>query len=122
MGKKKAKDARRVERLLQEDLCNAEMNLQNSPNDENLTCTLMTIKDHLRKFQNQKIKGLKTRSKLNWLDLGDKGSKFFFHMLKVKEAKENINAIWDNKTHITDSQGILQCFSLYYRNLFTSER
>lgn len=121
VGKKKAKDARRVERLLQGELCNAKMNLQNSLNDENLTCTLMSIKDHLRKFQNQKIKGLKTRAKLNWLDSGDKGSKFFFHMLKVKEAKVNINAIWDNNAHITDSQEILQCFSLCYQKLFASE-
>lgn len=103
VAKKRAEDARRVERLLQEELCKAEMNLQNSPNDGKLTCSLMTIKDHLRAIQNRKIKGLKTKSKLNWPDSGDKGSKFFFHMLKVKEAKESITDIWDNNTHIIDS-------------------
>lgn len=84
VGKKKAKDARASELQLQNDLQLVELDLQGDPENISLTNQLVRVKGDLRKLQNEKIKGWRTRAKLNWLDTRDRGSKFFFHILKMK--------------------------------------
>lgn len=56
-----------------------------------------------------------------WLDKGDKGSKFFFNILKQKQCKERIDKIWVDGKEIDADEEILNLFNKFYKQLFSSE-
>lgn len=121
VGQKLAKDRRRSELQWHSELCRAELELQYNPESEQLTQNLIGTKAVLRRMQNDKIKGWRTRVRLNWLEVNDRGSKFFFQMLRMKEAKEKIHCIWEGDRNFSKPRDILQRFSHFYRDLFTAE-
>ena len=55
------------------------------------------------------------------LQFGDIGSKFFFNLIKQKQAKETINKFLINNQLITDMDIIKKEFAQFYENLLTSE-
>ena len=63
----------------------------------------------------------KVRSRAHWLQFGDRGSKFFFNLIKHKHAKENIDQLLINNVMNTNVDSIKNEFSHFYANLFTSE-
>lgn len=121
IGKNKALDRRRVEGILQEDLLQVEAFLQKDPEKEHLGTMLRSAKDSLRKIQNLRIQGLKVRSKINWLESDDKGSKLFLRFLKEKGIKEHIEKIQVEGTTFTKQKDIIGHFFNFYKNLFSSE-
>lgn len=121
VGKKEAKDSRRMENELYNKLINVEATIQWEPYNERATKFVRVTKDELRFLQGVRIQGVKVRSIINWLDQGDKGSNFFFHLLRMKQAKVNIDSICDDGLDISDQEGILQAFMNYYRRLFTTK-
>lgn len=58
---------------------------------------------------------------MKWLEHGDKGSKYFFQMLKYKEARDTIEMIVEGTSIISNQDQILQAFAKYYFVLFTNE-
>lgn len=121
VGKKKAKDTKATEMQLHNSLQVAESELKGDPENATLTCQLIRAKNDLRKLQNQKIKGWRARAKLNWLDSGDRGSVFFFQMFKMKQARENIDSIWEDNKNLSEPNEIIECFAQYYKQLFSAE-
>lgn len=121
VGKKRAKDARAQELSLVNSLHSAEVILQNHPSNPQFCEDVVIAKHGLRKLQTRKIQGVRIRSRLKWLNLGDRVSKFFFKALKVKEARDKITSICDDGKCFSESEGILEAFTQFYKNLFTSE-
>ncbi|GLJ31644.1 hypothetical protein SUGI_0635690 [Cryptomeria japonica] len=78
-------------------------------------------KEQLRKVQHKSIVGTKIRGRANWLQQSDKGTKFFFNMLKQKEYRENIDCLWVEGIEIMDGDDIKKKFVAFYRELFTFE-
>lgn len=56
-----------------------------------------------------------------WIQFGDKGSKFFFNMLMQKKSREKINRIWVDNKELVDLEEIKEAFCLFYKGLFSSE-
>ncbi|XP_059077178.1 uncharacterized protein LOC131876287 [Cryptomeria japonica] len=121
IGQKKAKDYRFKESWLNDNLYNAEIDIQNNPDDPYLCHQLAHAKNALRKHQHQKALGARIRSRAHWLHYGDRGSKFFFNLIKHKQAKESIDKLLIDNQLITDIDIIKSEFAEFYKNLFTSE-
>ena len=61
----------------------------------------------LQYFKNQ---GVKTRARLNWISHGNKGARYFFQILKSKEARERIESIWNEGKELNSQDEILLAF------------
>ena len=120
LGKKREKDPRRSEKLLHGKHVVVESILQKDPHNPIVLHSLMNARDSLRNFQDYKVQGAKVRAKINLLENGDRGSKFFFQLLKYKEAREKIDMIMERNSTISTQGDILKDFSNYYAQLFTT--
>ena len=121
IGQKFAKDYRFVEKRLCSDLQNAEIEVQSDSSNPDLMNKVLIAKDALSRHQQVKIQGAIIRSRANWLQHGDRGSKFFFNLLKHKHIKESIDKIVINNQEISNPVSITLAFADYYSNLFSSE-
>ena len=120
VGRKKAKDARRREVELVESLQEAEGEIQSNPHSEALLNKVILCRNSLRKLQLFKTRGAKVRARINWINLGDRGSKFFFQTLKKKEARDKICSIRTQDSVVSSQQEVLEAFSSFYKELITS--
>ena len=82
---------------------------------------VMAAKDALRKHQQSRIRGARLRSRSHWLQCGDRGSKFFFNLLKHKRIKESVDRLSIDNQDISDPEAINQAFAKYYETLFALE-
>ncbi|GLJ49275.1 hypothetical protein SUGI_1041170 [Cryptomeria japonica] len=121
IGQKRAKDYRRIEKTLSANLQVVESHIQANPSDYNLTAQVIYAKNALSRHLQAKARGAKIRSRANWLQFGDRGSKFFFNLLKHKQTNESIDRIVIDNQDITNPDLIKEAFAKYYQNLFTSE-
>lgn len=121
IGQKKAKDYRHSEIVLSNNLRSVEINVQAKPNESVLCTQVSQERDNLRKHQQVKINGVKIRSHAHWLQNGDRGSTFFFNLLKKKEDNECIDRILVDKKEVTDINGIKDVFLKIYSTLFSLE-
>jgi hypothetical protein len=121
IGQKFAKDYRYTEGRLQSALQTAENDVQSDPSNPILLNQMFAVKDTLRKHQKTKIQGAKVRSRVNWFQQGDWGSKFFFNLLKHKQIKESIDKLVIDNKEMFDPSSIGVAFADYYSKLFASE-
>jgi hypothetical protein len=121
IGQKKAKDYRFVEKQLSTELQVAEESIQCDSSNMALLSRVMAAKEALSKHQQFKIRGARLRSRSHWLQYGDRGSKFFFNLLKHKRIKESVDRLSINNQDISDPETITQAFANYYETLFASE-
>ncbi|XP_059069967.1 uncharacterized protein LOC131859829 [Cryptomeria japonica] len=121
IGQKRAKDYRFVEKQLNTNLQIAESNIQDNPADLDRLSHVMVAKDALRIHQQIKIRGAKIRSRAHWLQVGDRGSKFFFNLLKHKHCKEAIDKLSIDNQDVSDPYAISNAFADFYKILFSSE-
>lgn len=91
------------------------------PDNEEVVGVLREVKDEIKTLQNVKIQGARVKARITWLDQGDKSFKFFFHLLRNKQAKEHIDRICKIGVDITNQERLLMDSRNYYQNLFTSE-
>jgi hypothetical protein len=63
----------------------------------------------------------KQRSKVHWLQLGDKNTKFFHNSLLHRQVRNRVHSLQDDAGHVfTDPQGMGKLASTYYENLLTA--
>lgn len=93
IGRKRAKDSRFLERAMTDQLQSMESLVQREPYNICHSQSMYQAKDQLRKLQQTKIAGAKVRARINWLQQGDRGSKFFYNMLRQKEYREKIDTV-----------------------------
>ena len=97
------------------------MEVQRNPSNELVVETVAHSRDSLRKLQTKKLQGAKTRARLNWIKLEDRGSKFIFNALKGKESRDVIDWLCEEGLTINSQQNILHAFASYYSKLFSSD-
>ena len=98
-----------------------EEDLQTRIQDLELEADLIKTKHSLRKIQNYKIQDQKERSKLNQNLEGDRGSKYFFNIIKAKNKREFIEHIHFNGGKSQDPELMQSAFFEYYSQLLSSE-
>uniref|UniRef100_A0A803Q8V3 Reverse transcriptase n=1 Tax=Cannabis sativa TaxID=3483 RepID=A0A803Q8V3_CANSA len=64
----------------------------------------------------------KQRSRENWLKIGDKNTKFFYHKATARKCNNLIRTLTlDDGSTVTDQTSIMKNFMEFYSNLFTSQ-
>ena len=98
--------------------------MQSDPSNRVAQGTLVLARDFLGKLQNNKIQGAKMRARINWLEHGDKGSRYFFQLLKFKEARDKIELVTE-ESKLEEKFLIKKLSSMHlaklYASLFTSK-
>jgi hypothetical protein len=74
----KAKDRRRVEIELQQELSIALIVLQGDPTNSTAQAQVSELVDSLQGLERILVEGQKVRSRIKWMRVGDTGSKEFF--------------------------------------------
>ena len=75
----------------------------------------------LRKIYEIKSKGAQIRSRIKWVEEGEKNTKFFLGLEKARQTRKTITALKDDKGVIhTESSKILQIEKDFYQNIYNS--
>lgn len=118
--KKKAIDRNKEKQMLQSMLNNTERELQLKGSNSQLEEKANGVKCQLRNIQQYKIKGQKTRARMNWMKGGDKGTKYFFNIIRAKHKRELIKGIQISGELSNEPSSIKEAFFSFYKDLFTS--
>lgn len=97
-------------------------NLTNSPNitHQILEC-IHNLKEELQLLREYKMKGIVLRSKVQWLEEGEKPTKFFATIEKRNYVNKLINKLNIEGNIIQNQSKILQETTLFYKKLYKSK-
>ena len=76
----------------------------------------------LRDIADAKARGTQIRSRAQWLEHGEKPSRYFFQLERRKQAKTTITKLNKDNTALTDDQDILAHAQAYYQTLYNAEQ
>ena len=78
------------------------------------------LENEIRDLISYEYKGAAVRAKVQWLSEGEKTSKFFMNLEKVKYKSKVITMLNEDDTLITDQNDILNAQKSFYENLYTT--
>lgn len=111
-ARKKEKDSR--ERFLEKEIEKLE-----TSNLESQNILLFQYKEELEELRKEKIKGLFIRTKLKWIEEGEKPSKYFCSLEKRNFVNKTVTKLTDKKGNIIQKQDeILSQIEQFYKNLY----
>ena len=121
---RKAKEFRKQESDLQKRLDEIDKSISNSSDNQNIEHKLKEfdrLKNELNRLYEIKGKGAIFRSKVRWVELGEKPTKYFFNMEKKNYNKKVISELKrsDGKIFVYD-QDIITDIQTFYENLYSS--
>ncbi|KAJ8028516.1 hypothetical protein HOLleu_30774 [Holothuria leucospilota] len=86
------------------------------------TTRLKLLEDELTDIIANEIEGALIRSKVKWIEEGEKSTKFFFNLEKSRQKKKVMRQILkDNGELITDQKSIMKEQVSFYRSLYRKE-
>ena len=92
-----------------------------NPNSEQLQSELIKLKQHLEIFTLNKAKGAQVRSRIKYIEEGEKNSNYFLGIEKSKGAQNTIKEIKDNNNTIFDPLRILSHIETFYNTLYEKD-
>ena len=88
-------------------------------NDKSLDSELESKKSDLEKLREEKMDGIKIRSRIRWLKEGEKPTKYFCNLEKFNYTQKTIKRLQkENGNIIFDQKTILEEIGIFYKNLF----
>ena len=109
------------ESLKLKELEELEENLSLNPSDESIL-KIEQVRKEIRDIEEEKIKGSIIRSKIRWVEEGEKSSKFFFNLEKQNYIKKQVRKLTlNNGITVTDQQTIGKEMESFYSKLYKSE-
>ena len=109
------------ESLKLKELEELEENLSLNPSDESIL-KIEQVRKEIRDIEEEKIKGSIIRSKIRWIEEGEKSSKFFFNLEKQNYIKKQVRKLTlNNGITVTDQQTIGKEMESFYSKLYKSE-
>ncbi len=80
------------------------------------------IQSKISEYYKEKDDGYLIRSKIKWIEEGEKSTKFFFNLEKSRQSSNVIRQIKDKNGNLqTEDNDILKAASDFYKNLFTTK-
>ena len=113
-SKKIAQNFRKSQRDLETKIKKLEQNIIN----EDKFNEYKTAKDELENFYNNIATGVKTRSKCDWYQYGEKSTKFFLNLGKQKAVNGAVKRITKDHIKINDQLKIQRKLRMFYEQLF----
>ena len=123
-AKNKAKNVRTLEKQLESRIESLENKINANPDDgtdaEQQQCE--RLKTELRRIYEERADGPFLRSKMRWLEHGEKPTKYFFNMERRNYTKKTITElIVAGGTTISNDDDILEEIRGFYENLYKSD-
>lgn len=122
--KKKVRSQEKAKLVADIDRIKLQLPSSNNPaSDSPLFSQLEDLETKLNKIYEFETKGLITRSKVRWLEEGERSNKYFCNLENRAWQKKTINSLKDNKSNnlIFDSKNILEHIHEFYSNLYSSQ-
>ena len=109
---------REYENNLQEQYKIYNENFDIDHNNEN-EIKLSKIREEIEKINAIKTEGYRVRSKAEFIEHNERSSKFFFNLEKKNAIIKNITRLKKDNSDLTDTYGILNELSSFYKQLYT---
>ena len=90
-------------------------------NDSARQIRLLKTKEALHAAEDERLEGIKIRSKENWLEFGEKPTKYFFQLENKKQSKNAISSLRVGTSTVTTDKEILATALDFYKSLYTEE-
>ena len=120
---KKERNKEKNKLLLEID--NIRLQISNSPpnlSDNPLLIELEELEEKLNKIYDFETKGLITRSRVRWVEEGEKSTKYFSNLENRGWQKKNISRLKNTESNmITNPAEVLKELQTFYTNLYTSQ-
>ena len=113
-SKLQAQNTKKEKFFLENKLEKLENNTNCIENLEYIDC-----RNKLDKIYEQKINGIRIRSKCDWYEHGEKSSKFFLNLEKTRSTQSTIRNITKDKKNLTCHKKINQELFDFYKGLFS---
>ncbi len=92
---------------------------QNCESDKNEICD---VRDRLKKLYEEKSKGCKVRSRVQWFEQGEKSTKFFHNLEKKNSKDKSWECIIDSNGNVVHgTENVMKRQVDFYKELYTSE-
>ncbi len=99
-----------------------ERRLASLPDDLLLQSKCIALKKELELLTAKLAKGAQIRSRIKWVEEGERNSKYFFSLEKSRAKSKIISSLTtESGEHLTDQQAILDYQYQYYKNLYAKK-
>ena len=115
-SKNKARKAREFENTLEKRLETLDNKISANDNTENMESELKEyeyLKNELKRLYEKKAEGAIFRSKVLWIEEGEKPTKYFFNMEKKNFNKKVITELKISEGHVTANESQIMNANLY---------
>ena len=113
-ARRRASETELIIAQLSEKICDMEQDLPNANLD-----ILARTKTDLEDFMQEKMKSCIFRSRANFVEFGEKPSKYYLNLEKSRYNAKTCNALYDKHGKlITDTNGLLHIQEQFYRELY----
>ena len=82
---------------------------------------LVEIRDLLQAIEDHNVEGAIIRSREQWLEFGEKPTKYFYPLEKQRQTRNSINELYVEDQTVTSHKNILTACRDFYVNLYTAE-
>jgi exonuclease III len=121
-GKMKSRERAKELLVIQTNIKETEKRLVKDPNNEELNREYLLLKQKLELVQLHKAKGAQIRSRIKWIEEGEKNTKFFCNLEKSRAKKNIITSLEaDDGTIIIDQEQILNEQVSFYSKLYSQK-
>ena len=79
-------------------------------------------KNKLEQIYQEKVDGIRIRSKCDWYEYGEKSSKFFLNLEKNRATQNHIRTILSNEKEVDDQKEINNELYSFYKTLFSQKK
>ena len=113
------KNKRKHLQQLTDELEKLDIEYMDNPN-ENTFQLLETAKKEMEDYNNEKMKSIMFRSKCEWMEHGERNSKYFLNLEKYNYTNKTISKLEVNNKTIKDEKNILGEIKKFYEKLYSS--
>ena len=92
-----------------------------NPEDSNLQETLKTYKQNYEILSMHKTRGAQIRCRTKYIEEGERNTKYFLGLEKVRGSQNTVKVIRDNNNSLTDPEDILNKIRSFYADLYSHD-
>ena len=122
-GKEKSKQRRDTITAMEHqltDLLNTDNEL-NGRSDDSTKQEIIRLENEIESLYNIKAKGAQIRARVEFIEEGEKSTKYFLNLEKSRQARKSVTSLKINDQNICDNNMILDEEVKFYQNLYTAK-
>ena len=80
------------------------------------------FENELKTLKHLQLKSVKVRSRAQWIEEGEKSTKFFFNLETSRAKRNSVNSVYDlSGSEVTTQKDIADAHAAFYAKLYTRE-